>query len=607
LTAEGPPAEDSHAEHGEAKALTVLRRGLATSPELRAGVKATVVMALVMAVGRLTVPILIQQIIDRGLDDGAGFRPGFVYGACAIAAVVVLGVMFLARLTYLRLVRNAEAALLALRVRAFAHIQQLSLADHNETRRGVLTARVTSDIESLAQFMQWGAIAWIVNGAIIVGTMIAMAIYAWPLLVIVAAVYIPLLPVLRHIQRSQLSAYERVRTCVATTLGLTSEAVSGAAVVRAYGYTDATRRRLRGAVDDQYRQQVRAYRWFAYLMPITDLFGVVAMSLVVGLGVWFGDDLGLTAGSLIAFVFLVNLVLNPVTELGEILDQTQTALAAWWKVLVVLDTPLEIVDPVDGALLGPGSLSVRVHALRFSYRTGGVVLHGVDVEIPAGSHVAVVGETGSGKTTFARLLVRLADPTGGRVEVDGIDLRLVDGAARRGRMRMVPQDGFLFDTTVRENIRAGRPDATDADVDGAIDRLGLRWWIDSMPRGLDTPVGERGDGLSVGERQLVSLARAQIADAGLLVLDEATSAVDPETELAVSDALERLSAGRTTVTIAHRLSTAERADRVLVFDQGRLVEDGPHAELAVAGNTYARLYQSWLGNTTSVPPPGRMS
>jgi ATP-binding cassette subfamily B protein len=607
LTAEGPPEEDSHAEHGEAKALTVLRRGLATSPELRAGVKLTVVMALVMAVGRLTVPILIQQIIDRGLDDGAGFRPGFVYGACAIAAVVVLGVMFLARLTYLRLVRNAEAALLALRVRAFAHIHQLSLADHNDTRRGVLTARVTSDIESLAQFMQWGAIAWIVNGAIVVGTMIAMAIYAWPLLIIVAAVYIPLLPVLRHIQRSQLSAYERVRTRVATTLGLTSEAVSGAAVVRAYGYTDATRRRLRGAVDDQYREQVRAYRWFAYLMPITDLFGVVAMSLVVGLGVWFGDDLGLTAGSLIAFVFLVNLVLNPVTELGEILDQTQTALAAWWKVLVVLDTPLEIVDPVDGALLGPGSLSVRVHALRFSYRTGGVVLHGVDVEIPAGSHVAVVGETGSGKTTFARLLVRLADPTGGRVEVDGIDLRLVDGAARRGRMRMVPQDGFLFDTTVRENIRAGRPDATDADVDGAIDRLGLRWWVDSMPLGLDTPVGERGDGLSVGERQLVSLARAQIADAGLLVLDEATSAVDPETELAVSDALERLSAGRTTVTIAHRLSTAERADRVLVFDQGRLVEDGPHAELAVAGNTYARLYQSWLGNTTSVPPPGRMS
>jgi ABC-type multidrug transport system fused ATPase/permease subunit len=201
--------------------------------------------------------------------------------------------------------------------------------------------------------------------------------------------------------------------------------------------------------------------------------------------------------------------------------------------------------------------------------------------------------------------VRLADPTGGRVEVDGVDLRRLDGQARRRRLRMVPQDGFLFDTTVRENVRAGRPNATDADVDDAIDRLGLRWWVDSMPRGLDTQVGERGDGLSVGERQLVSLARAQIADAGLLVLDEATSAVDPETELAVSDALERLAAGRTTVTIAHRLSTAERADRVLVFDQGRLVEDGPHATLAVAGGTYARLYQSWLGNTTSALPSNR--
>jgi putative ABC transport system ATP-binding protein len=599
MTAEGPPEEDTHAEIGEAKALTVLRRGLSMSPQLAAGVKVTIAMALTMAVGRLAVPILIQQIIDRGIEGDDGFQPGFVYGACAIAAVVVIGVMLLARLTYLRLVRNAEDALLALRMRAFTHIHQLSLADHNETRRGVLTARVTSDVESLAQFLQWGAIAWVVNGAIILGTLIAMAVYAWPLLLIVVAVYLPLVPVLRYIQRSQLSAYERVRTRVATTMGFTSEAVSGAAVVRAYGYTGPTRRRLRGAVDDQYREQVGAYRWFAYLMPITDLFGVTAMALVIAAGVWFGDDLGLSSGRLIAFVFLVNLVLNPITELGEVLDQTQTALAAWWKVILVIDTPIEVVEPVQGAALVHGALGVRAESLQFRYRTGGVVLHDVDVDIPAGSHVAIVGETGSGKTTFARLLVRLADPTAGRVVVDGEDLREVDGESRRRRLRMVPQDGFLFDTTVRENIRAGRPGASDADVEGSIDRLGLRWWVDSMPAGLETQVGERGDGLSVGERQLVSLARAQIADAGLLVLDEATSAVDPETELAVSDALARLAAGRTTVTIAHRLSTAERADRVLVFDQGRLVEDGSHAELVAAGGVYARLYESWLGNTTS--------
>jgi putative ABC transport system ATP-binding protein len=603
VSAEGPPEEDTHAEIAEVKALAVLRRGLAMSPQLSAGAKVTVAMALTMAVGRLTVPILVQQIIDRGIEGADGFRPGFVYGACAIAAVVVIGVMLLARLTYLRLVRNAEDALLALRVRAFDHIHRLSLADHNDTRRGVLTARVTSDVESLAQFLQWGAIAWVVNGAIILGTVIAMAVYAWPLLLLVVAVYLPLVPVLRYIQRSQLQAYERVRTRVATTLGHTSEAVSGAAVVRAYGYTGPTRRRLHGAVDAQYREQVGAYRWFAYLMPITDLFGVAAMALVVSLGVWFGDDLGLSAGRLIAFVFLVNLVLNPITELGEVLDQTQTALAAWWKIILVVDTPLEIVDPERGAVLGAGALAVHAESLQFRYRTGGVVLHDVDVDIEAGSHVAIVGETGSGKTTFARLLVRLADPTDGRVLVGGADLRAIDGESRRRRLRMVPQDGFLFDTTVRENIRAGRPDATDDDIDASIDRLGLRWWVDSMPDGLDTPVGERGDGLSVGERQLVSLARAQIADAGLLVLDEATSAVDPETELAVSDALARLAAGRTTVTIAHRLSTAERADRVLVFDQGRLVEDGTHDELVAAGQTYARLYESWLGNTASLPAP----
>jgi putative ABC transport system ATP-binding protein len=225
------------------------------------------------------------------------------------------------------------------------------------------------------------------------------------------------------------------------------------------------------------------------------------------------------------------------------------------------------------------------------------VLHDIDVSIPAGAHIAIVGETGSGKTTFAKLLTRLADPTVGAIEVGGVDLRKVDPSSRRTAIRMVPQDGFLFDWTVRENVRAGSEGASDREVEAAFEELGLGEWVRSLQDGIETRAGERGEQLSVGERQLIALVRAQIADPGLLILDEATSAVDPATEARITEALRRLSAGRTTVTIAHRLSTAEHADRVLVFDHGRIVEQGTHDELVARGGVYAALYDSWLGNT----------
>jgi len=571
----------------------VLRRGLHESPELRRGLGLTVIVSLGVTVVSLVTPVLIQKVFDNGFDP---WNPTYVFGLCAAALLLVVVAFVAARAAGRRLVNAAENALMRLRVRTFAHIHSLSIADQSEEKRGVFVARVTADIDALQQFMEWGGIAWIISLTQVVGALGLMLIYAWQLALAIVVMIVPLLLVVWSLQAKLTTAFNTARTRVGEMLSEVSESVMGAAVVRAYGLEEHTDRKVKLAIDQRYRAEIVAHFRAATLWPLSSVFYAMSLSVVVVLGAFFGPDWGLTFGEVTAFLFLADVFLHVFTDLPEVYAETQTAIAGWRKVLAVLDMPVEIVEPIEGTELPRGALSVDARDLHFAYREGPEVLHGISLSVPAGGHVAVVGETGCGKTTFVKLITRLADPISGSVLIEGIDLRRVTPESRRARVRMVPQDGFLFDTTVRENARQGVAGASDRDVETAFEELGLGDWVDSLPEGMDTGVGERGEALSVGERQLVALVRAQIGDPGLLILDEATSAVDPATEQRITEALRRLSAGRTVITIAHRLSTAEGADRVFVFDAGRLVEEGTHDELAHGGGRYAALYSSWLGN-----------
>jgi ABC-type multidrug transport system fused ATPase/permease subunit len=599
-----------------------LRRGLALSPELRVGLVGTLGLALVSMVGRVAVPVAVQRGIDLGLVRGPDLR---VVGTVAAVTAAVLAVTtFCGYLMMRRLFTVSETALANVRVRAFRHVHDLSMLHQQSERRGSLVSRVTGDVDQITQFLQWGGVILLVSLGQLVVTTVVMTVYSWRLTLVVLAAFGPAVLAIRLLQRRLGGAYAEVRRRTGTLLAAVAESVVGAPVIRAYGVAGRTAARLDRAITDQRLAQQRAIRISIMGSSVGELAAGLALAAVVVLGVRLGADRDISVGQLTAFLFLVTLFIQPVQIATEVVNEAQNAVAGWRRVLDVLDLTPDVADPAEhGVDLPAGPLDVRFAGVDFAYPAaapavagppsgpvtpeaaagtgptpGALVLTGVDVEIAAKSRVAVVGETGSGKTTFAKLLTRLMDPTAGQVLLSGVPLDRVRFASLRSRVVMVPQDGFLFDTTVAENVRFARPGLTDAELSAAFAELGLADWVGGLPAGLDTPVGERGEALSVGERQLVALARAYVADPDLLVLDEATSAVDPATEVRLQRTLDAVTRGRTTVAIAHRLSTAQAADEVIVFDRGRVVQRGPHEVLvADPSSVYGLLYASWLEQT----------
>jgi ABC-type multidrug transport system fused ATPase/permease subunit len=577
-------------------AMRTIARGIELSPELKDGFRGTLAWAVLSTLGRIVVPVAVQQTLDRGLNAPGGPDVGFmaVVATVAAVAVVVTGLASY-QMTY-RLFRSAERGLATLRVKAFRHVHDLPLLTQNTERRGALVSRVTSDVDQVSQFLIFGGIISVVSiGQIIVATVV-MAVYSWQLTLVVWVCFLPLFASLRFFQRRLSAAYGVVRRQVGHMLSAVSEPVVGAATVRSYAIEGRTQDRIDTAIERAKQASTRAQGLTAFSFSLGGVSAGLANAGVLIVGVLLGVDGDITPGKVLAFAFLVTLFVGPVQIGTQVLTDAQNAIAGWRRVIGILDTPADVVDPGPSGTPLPGhAVSIEFDAVGFAYPGGEPVLHDVDLAIAPNTRVAVVGETGSGKTTLAKLLTRLMDPTSGAVRLDGTDLREVPFASLRERVVLVPQEGFLFDSTLRANALYGRLDASDEDILVAVDQLGLTDWLETLPRGLDTRVGQRGESLSAGERQLVALVRAHLADPDLLVLDEATSAVDPALEMRIARALERLTKGRTSVTIAHRMSTAENADEVVVVDKGRVVQRGPHLVLvAEDGSVYAGLHRSWV-------------